>query len=81
MNTGGSPGKNQFSIKADVTASLGSAVLVTEWTTFVTIDDTGVQTGESGDTITTNTVWLKLGTPFSVAAYSGSIYYKIADGS
>lgn len=77
---GGSPPVNEFSVKADDTAILGSAVLVTARTTFVTIDNTGVQTDESGDTITTNTVWLKLGTPFSVAAYSGSIYYKIIDG-
>jgi len=79
LNESGTPGSNEFSIKADDTTTLGSAVLVTA--SYTTIDDTGSRTGESGDTIATNTLWLKLGTPFTDAAYSGTIYFKILDGS
>ena len=50
-------------------------------TSYTTIDDTGTQTGESGDTVTTNSIWLKLGTPFTDALYTGRIYYQIVHGS
>jgi hypothetical protein len=81
LNAGGTPGANQFSLEADDTATLSSAALVTASPTYTTIDDTGVLTGESGDTVTTNTLWLKLGTPFNDASYSGNIYFKIIDGA
>ena len=74
----GSPSANQFSLKADDTATLGSAMLVNVSPSYTTIDNTGTLTGESGDNITTNTLWLKLGTPFAIATYSGTIYWQIA---
>ena len=80
LNEAGTPGANEFSLKADDTATLGSAVLVTASPTYVTIDDTGIQTEEAGDPVTTNSLWLKLGTPFSGATYSGTIYYQISNG-
>ena len=46
---------------------------------WATIDDTGVQTTESGDT-PTNTFWIKLGSPFIDDDYNGTIYFKIANG-
>jgi len=78
LDAGGNPGANEFSLKADDTAILESAVLVAAAPTYVTIDDTGTQTTESGDTITTNTLWLKLGTSLNKDVYAGTIYYRIA---
>ena len=49
--------------------------------TYVTIDATGTQTDDDGDDVTTNSLFLKLGTPFVDAIYSGTIYFKIAEGS
>jgi hypothetical protein len=77
----GSPAANQFSLRADDTAVLGSSVLVEQSPSYVNIDGTGTQTGESGDNVTSNTLWLKLGTPFVTDTYNGTIYYQIADGS
>ena len=79
--TGGCANTNQFSLKADDTNTLGSAILVKASPTYDVIDDTGTQTGESGDTVTTNTLWLKLSSIFSSETYNGTIYYKIVDGS
>ena len=81
LNYPGTPGANEFSLKANVSANLTTALMVNASPTYVTIDQTGVQTGESGDAVTTNALWLKLGTPFTDASYSGTIYYKIADGA
>ncbi|GAH53177.1 unnamed protein product, partial [marine sediment metagenome] len=81
LNTDGSPGANQFSLKADDAATIDNAVLVTAHPTYISIDDSGTQTTEAGDTITTNTLWLKLGESFDDITYSGAIYYQIADGS
>lgn len=78
---GGSPSANQFSLKADDTGTLSSAVLVNIEPTYTAIDETGTITSESGDTVDTNAIWLKLGSPFTSATYSGTIYYQIADGS
>jgi hypothetical protein len=80
LNVGGTPGADEFSIEADDTNTLASAVLVTASPTYSTINDTGSQTDESGSTVTTNTLWLKLGTPFADASYSGTIYFKIVNG-
>lgn len=82
LNAAGSPGANEFSLKADDTGTLpgGSDGLVTVSPSYITIDDTGTQTDEAGDTVATNALWLKLGTPFTAATYSGAIYYQIADG-
>jgi hypothetical protein len=58
-------------------ANLADALLVlsSDYTTF----DSGTQTGEGGDTDTSNTLWLKLG-PSGIpdVTYSGTIYYRIA---
>jgi hypothetical protein len=78
LNADGNPGANEFSLKAHDTAALGSAVLVAVLPTYITIDDTGMQTTESGDTVTNNTLWLKLGTPLNEDIYAGTIYYRIA---
>jgi hypothetical protein len=77
----GSPSANEFSLKADDTGTLASAVVIDASPTYTAIDDTGTITGESGDTVTTNALWLKLGSPFTSATYTGTIYYQIADGS
>lgn len=81
LSSGGSPGTNEFSLKADDTGTLTSAVLVDASPTYTTIDDTGTQTDDDGEDVTSNSLWLKLGTPFTDATYSGTIYYQIADGS
>lgn len=76
LNAAGSPGEGEFSLKAADAASLSSAILVS--TNYVTVD-TGTQTGESGNTVSTNTLWLKLGAlGFPAVTYSGTIYYGIA---
>lgn len=73
---GESPGAGEFSLKADDTATLGSAVLVS--TSYVTIDS-GSQTDESGNTESANTLWLRLGSSgIPAVTYSGTIYYCIA---
>ncbi len=79
--TGATASANEFSLKADDSTTFASAVLVTASTTYVTLDDTGAQTAEAGDTVTANTIWLKLASTFENYTYSGSIYYKILDGS
>jgi len=68
---------NQFALKADDAVTIDNAVLVT--TSGVSIDNTGTQTGESGNPQTLNTLWLKLASGFSKATYSGTITYTIAD--
>ena len=76
LNAAGSPGEGEFSLKADDTATLGSAVLVS--TSYVTIVS-GSQTDEAGNTESFNTLWLKLGpSGIPVVTYSGTIYYQIA---
>jgi hypothetical protein len=75
---------NEFAIRVDDQAAYasGTCPLVDLYSTgWATIDDTGVQTVEAGDTVATNTFWLKLGSPFIDDTYSGTIYVKIADGS
>ena len=79
LNTGGSPEANEFSLKADDADSLPAGGLVD--TGGVTIDDTGTLTAEGGDTAGANYLWLKLGTPFTDATYSGTITYIIDNGS
>ena len=77
LNALGTPGSGEFSLKADDTATLGSAVLVTsaDYTTF----DTGSLTSESGNAESANTLWLKLGSEgIRDVSYSGTIYYRIS---
>jgi hypothetical protein len=70
---------NEFAIKANNTATLGSAVLIN--TTGVAIDTSGLQTTESGDSAGANTLWIKLDSTFDPDTYSGTITYIIANGS
>ena len=77
LNTAGSPGNMQFSIKAENTDNLTTAVLVTAYPTYVTINNTGTQTGESGTSVTTNTLWLKLGV-ITTDSFSGTVFYMIS---
>jgi len=77
LNAAGSPGNGEFSLKAYSSDTYGSAVLATS-TGYVPIG-TGTQTGESGTTVSANTLWLKLGASGMPAVqYSGTIYYGIA---
>jgi hypothetical protein len=70
----GNPGPNQFSLKADYDNTLNSSVLVPAiYATF----RSGTQTGEVGVTESSNSLWLKLGTPFVTGGYNGNMYYKI----
>ena len=75
------PGTGQFSLKADDDATQAGSVQVLS-ASYVTIDDTGTQTGESGDTVSTNHCWLWLGgLGIPDEEYQGIIYFQIADGS
>ena len=78
-SSGNTTGRNQFAIKAEDTATLGTATLVDS--TGAVIDDTGIQTSESGDGVATNNLWLKLANSFAKDTYSGTISYIIANGS
>jgi hypothetical protein len=77
--TGVTGSAQQFSLKSDDTATYASSTLVT--LAGSTIDDTGVQTTESGDTNSTYNLWIKLANSFSKDTYSGTITFVIATGS
>jgi hypothetical protein len=69
---------NSFSLKADDTDTMGSAVDVnTEPSNYITIDSGGTLTSESGNPETTNTIWLSLNDTFVADTYTGTIYYQI----
>jgi hypothetical protein len=74
-STGSTANANEFSLKADDTGTLTSAVYVT--TTGATIGS-GSLTGESGLTDATNGLWLKLASTFSGGTFSGTITYTIS---
>ncbi len=75
--TGSTSSVQEFSLMAYDADTFGSAVQVD--TTGVSIDATGTITGETGSTVSANTVWLKVADTFAVDTYSGSINYIIAD--
>ena len=77
-----SPGDNEFALKADDTADVGTAVLVLS-ASFTPIDETGLITDDDGDAVTANNLWLKLGSSqvMSGVSFAGTITYQIADGS
>lgn len=75
--TGNCTNDNEFSLKAYDADTFASAVQVD--TTGVSIDATGTQTGEAGNAVATNTLWLKVATPFANDTYTGTITYIIAD--
>jgi len=72
----GSMTADTFSLKADDTATLGTAEMVD--TTGVIIDNTDGQTTEDGDDVDTNTLWIQLASSFTAGQYDGTIYYIIA---
>ncbi len=79
--SGTGPGQTQFALKADDDATVADAVQVLS-ASYTTIDNSGTQTGESGDTQTNNYLWLWLGsTGIQNEEYQGTVYLKIADGS
>ena len=76
LNTAGSPGAGEFSLKADDTVVLGSAVIVN--INYITIG-TGTQTAESGYTASANTLWQKLGASgIPAVTYSGASFFEIS---
>jgi hypothetical protein len=77
LNTSGTPGSMEFSLKADDVDNLGTAVVVTDYPTYVAIY-VGTQTSESGDEVSTNTIWLAIGT-IRESTYTGTIYYMISN--
>jgi len=78
LNIAGAPVANEFSLKANNSTDPSSANLVMASPTYITIANNKTPTDECGDTVTTNTLWLKLGSPFAGEVYSGTIYYRIA---
>jgi len=76
LNTTGSPGAGEFSLKADDDATVEGAVQVlsASYTTF----DTGTQTTESGNAENNNHLWLSLGLGIPLDTYSGTLYFCIA---
>jgi hypothetical protein len=76
LATDDTPGNGEIALKADDDATLSGAVLIlsTGYTTF----GAGTQTSESGNTVTNNSLWLKLGASgIPDVQYSGTIYYSI----
>lgn len=77
-------GGNEFSLKANDEAVLATAavfVKATGHSPYNPIDETGTLTGEAGDTVSANTLWLKLAAGFENGTYAGTITYIIENGS
>ena len=74
LNTAGTPGANEFSMKAWSSDNLTAADLVTTTAADCVIDNTGDLTTESGDTNSSNTLYLKIGTPFVRGVVFGHHY-------
>lgn len=71
---------NEVAFKADDDNTLDGAVGLTE--AGATINSSGTQTGESGDTVTINQLWMKMNSNYTCTGEkSGSIYFIITDGS
>ncbi|MDO8715877.1 MAG: hypothetical protein Q7J73_03595 [Dehalococcoidales bacterium] len=75
--TGATAIAQQFALKADNTATLGSAILVS--TLGSLISNTGTQTLEAGTGVTNNTLWIRLSSSFIKDTYQGIITYIIAN--
>lgn len=79
--SGTTPGSAEFALLADDDGTVAGAVQVLS-AGYATIDDTGSQTGETGDTVSNNHLWLWVGSSgIPAEEYQGTIYFKIADGS
>jgi hypothetical protein len=77
--TGACAGGNLFALKANDIADLNTAALVN--TVGVVIDDSGLQTTETGNSVSTVTLWLKVASTFSKSTYTGIITFLISNGS
>jgi hypothetical protein len=77
LDVDGTPGSNSFSMKAWSSDNLTAADFVTTTAGDCVIDNTGDLTTESGDTNSSNTLYLKIGTPFVDGTYSGTITFYI----
>ena len=75
--TGNTTNPKEFSIKAWQDNTYASAVVVDS--VGVVINATGVQSTETGDVHTANTLWLKLASVFPIDVYSGTIAYIITN--
>jgi hypothetical protein len=74
-NSGNCSSPNQFSLQANAINGF-PGIQVT--TSSADIDLSGVQTTETGVTVSTNTLWLKAAQVFRNSTYSGTITYTIA---
>ena len=72
-----SPGQQQFALKATDSDTYGEAIRF--FTSYLDIGESAIQTVEAPTPETTNTIWLKTGTPFTTGTYSGAIYYQISN--
>jgi hypothetical protein len=78
LETGAAPGAGQMRLKGSYDSTVGDGFTVKQ-TAYVDLVATGTQTGESGSTRSTNTLWLSLGSSgIPVGTYSGTVYYNIA---
>jgi hypothetical protein len=68
---------NQFALKANTSATLGTATLV--GATGTNIDITGTRTPEAGFNYSSMNLWIKLASSFSAASYNGTITYSIVN--
>lgn len=77
--TGVCANAREFALKADDVGVIDAAVLVD--TLGVTLDDTGVQTTESGHGVTNYYFWLKLSSTFNIDVYQGTLTFIVANGT
>lgn len=77
LNTGGTPGDKEFSVKACEDDVLGEAIQVS--TVYTSIDDAETMTDDVGYIHPYNTLWLSLGaTGLIPGTYTGVVSYRIA---
>jgi len=69
---------NEFALKADDAAVITAAVLLDA--TGVTLDDTGAQTAEAGDSVANYNYWIKLAASFDSDNFSGTLTFIVANG-
>jgi hypothetical protein len=79
LNTAGTPGAGEFSLKADDGTTLAEAVQILSADYVDIATDAGL-TLEAGDTTADNTLWLSLGSSgIPRGTYTGTVYYQIAN--
>jgi len=79
--SGTSPGTAEFALLGDDDGTQAGAVQVLS-AGYTSIDETGTQTSESGDTASNNHLWLWVGSAgIPAEEYQGTIYYQVANGS